>query len=181
MRCLLDKGTARRMLEGLLNLAQGRELTPAELSAVDLFAQADGRMLRLFIVPPTANVLRKLARLPRYTGIVELFIARVEIAQPTRYFKRWARRLRDHGFTREDAAVLALGTFGTDDSGSILGMHALVTHDQAMLNHWSVQQPVIRASLAAMQRDIPEPYCLTRLPQALHPDGISLPTGGERE
>jgi hypothetical protein len=36
MRCLLDKVVARRSLEGLLRLAEGRDLTGEELWAVDL-------------------------------------------------------------------------------------------------------------------------------------------------
>jgi len=49
-----------------------------------------------------------------------MFLKRVKVLYPGRYFKRWARRLRDRTFTREDAKVLALGTFGTDEAGQIL-------------------------------------------------------------
>ena len=47
-------------------------------------------------------------------------------------FKRWTRRLKEYGFTKEDAEVLALATFGTTLNGDILGMHILATSDQPM-------------------------------------------------
>jgi hypothetical protein len=112
-RCLLDKVAARRVMESLLKLAEGRDLSEEELFAIDLFERADAQAIRLFIVPGTDNVLRCLEGLPRYSAIVRLFRNRTEAVLPARYFKRWARRLRDHGFTREDAAVLALATWQT--------------------------------------------------------------------
>ena len=39
-RCLLDKVTARRMVEGLLGLAEGREISEEELLALDLYERA---------------------------------------------------------------------------------------------------------------------------------------------
>ena len=64
-RCLLDKVTARRAVEGLLKLALGRELSEAELFALDLYERASVHGIRLFIMPPTENVLRRLEGFPR--------------------------------------------------------------------------------------------------------------------
>ena len=41
-RFLLDKVTARRILEGLLKLAEARDLTAAEVVALDLYERAYG-------------------------------------------------------------------------------------------------------------------------------------------
>ena len=70
-------------------------------------------------------------------ALIRFFLARTEVAQSTRYFKRWARRLRDYGFTKEDAEVLALATFGTNQNADILGMHVVATFDQPMINQWT--------------------------------------------
>lgn len=40
MRCLLDKVAARRVLEGLLKLAEARDLIEEELFALDLLGRA---------------------------------------------------------------------------------------------------------------------------------------------
>jgi hypothetical protein len=176
-RCLLDKVTARRMTEGLLGLAEGRELSEEELLALDLYERASAQGIQLFIVPPSESVLRRLASLPRYSAVVQLFLNRTEAALPARYFKRWARRLRDY-FTREDAAVLALATFGTSKDTDVLGMHFVVTFDQPLINQWSLQQNRIGKRLDAMRRDLRAPYDRVTLPQVLHPGEI-LPSGEE--
>ncbi len=69
-RCLLDKVTTRRIVEGLLGLAEGRELSEEELLALDLYERASAQRIQLFIVPPAENVLRHLEGLPRYSAVV---------------------------------------------------------------------------------------------------------------
>ena len=173
MRCLLDKVTARYAVQGLLKLAEGRELTEEELFTLDLLARSQPPTTRLFIAPPSANVARTLARLPRYSGVTLHFLSQVGVAQPARYFKRWARRLRDYGFAREDAVILALATFGTDEEGTILGMDFVATYDRSMIRHWSSQREVIQDHLTAMQQDIPVPYSHASLPLVQCPEQIA--------
>jgi hypothetical protein len=172
MRCLLDKVTARRILEGLLKLGEARELTEDELSTLDLYARTKARELHLFISPPTENVLQCLETLPRYAAIIHLFRKSVEVAFPTNYFKRWARRLRDYGFTREDAAILALGTFSTSKEGDVLGMDFVATFDQPMIHQWTIQYPAIQSHLTSMQANLPDPYRQARLPKVDVPQNI---------
>lgn len=172
MRCLLDKVTARLAVQGLLKLGEDRMLPRGELFALDLFLRASQSPHRLFIAPPTASVLRRFAEQPRYAPLIQLFLARVEVVRPARYFKRWARRLRDLGFTREDAAIIALVTFGTDDDASIFGMEVVATYDQAMINNWMLRQTEIHARLLAMQQNLPAPYHYARLPQILKPEQV---------
>lgn len=172
MRCLLDKVIARYTLQGLLKLAEGEEVNDEELFTLDLFERAIPQQIDLFIAPPTANILHKIAQLPRYADIIQLFLTQVEIVFPARYFKRWARRLRDYNFTREDAAILALATFGTNDNGTILGMHVVASYDQPMMNHWYLQQASIRERFANMKSDISMPYNQAVLPEVLRPEQI---------
>lgn len=174
MRCLLDKVTARYALQGLLKLAEDRELTDEELFTLDLLTQSQPHTTRLFIAPPSANVARRLAQMPRYSGVTLFFFGNVEVARPAHYFKRWARRLRDFGFAREDAAILALATFGTDEEGTILGMDFVATYDQRMIRHWSGQREAIQDRLAAMRQDIPPPYSHAILPQVERPELFTL-------
>ena len=105
-------------------------------------------------------------------GWYRLFRERTEVVFPARYFRRWARRLRDQGFTREDAAVLALATFGTDKDAQVLGMHFVVTFDQGMIQQWIAQRGAIRKRLAAMQQNLPAPYRHAPLPEVRRPEEI---------
>lgn len=170
--CLLDKVTARRMLEGLLKLAEARDLTEMEVLALDLYERTSSCGLRHFILPPTDSVLHRLEDCPRYAAIIRLFRQRVEVAFPTRHFKRWARRLQEYGFTPEDAGVLALATFGTDKDATVLGMHVVATFDQPTITQWAAQRTAIQAHLATMQQDLSAPCHRVGLPHVLHPEYV---------
>ncbi len=174
MHCLLDKVTARYATQGLLKLAENRSLTVEEMFSLDLLSRAALEGIRLFISPSSANILKKLGVLPRYSTIINIFSDQTEIALPSRYFKRWARRLRDVGFTREDSSVLALASFGTDINAAILGMNFIATFDQPMINHWSVEQASIQKRFTAMKNEIPSPYCHASLPGVLRPEQINV-------
>ncbi len=176
IRCLLDKFVARRRLEGLLKLAEGRDLTEEELWAIDLLQRAREQNIQLFVTGGTLNILRRLKVLPRYSTVIAAFLERTEGAQPTRYCKRWARRLRGFGFTREDAHILALASFGTSQRKNVLGMHFVATYDQPLINQWSLQHNKIEERLEVMRRDLRAPYDQVTLPHVLRPEEI-LPSG----
>lgn len=172
MRCLLDKVVARYTLTGLLKLAEGAAMTREELFSLDLFVRAESISLRLYMAPSSARVLQRLVELPRYSTIVRRFRERVGVVFPTRYYKRWARRLRNYSFGREDAAVLALATFATNEEATILGMHFVATYDQPLINNWTAQEENLRVRLETMRRNVPDPYCDALLPQVLRPEQI---------
>jgi hypothetical protein len=86
-----------------------------------------------------------------------------------RYLKRWARRLQEHNFTREDALILALTTYGTTAAGDILGVDGLITLDQPFINNFRMQQAILERRLLAMTRQLAEPYHRATLPVLLHP------------
>lgn len=134
MRCLLDKVTARHIMEGMLKLVEGRSVTftDTELFALHFYQRAHSNNITLFILPQTYNLLKRLNHLSRYVVIIRHFLAATQVSYPARYFKRWKRRLQEYGFTKEDAEVLALATFGTTPNGDILGMHIVATSDQPM-------------------------------------------------
>ena len=172
MRCLLDKVAARYAIQGFLKLAERRELNDHEVFTLDLLERASGQTIALFIAPPTLHVLQQILSLPQYTGLIHLFLKQVRVALPTRYFKRWARRLREHQFSREDAAILALAIFGTDTQGSMLSMSVVAIYDQPMITNWRLQQIRIQEQFATMQVDLPQPYCQAVLPDVLRPEQI---------
>lgn len=174
MRCLLDKVTARYLLQGLRKIGERQTPTKEEQETLDFFAASARSDIRLYIASPTANVLHQLEQTPRYRNLIQFVLNRAHIARPTRYYKRWARRLRAFGFTREDAAILALATFSIDPTARTLGIDFVATFDQPMINHWATQQTAIQAKLAAMCADIPTPYHQALTPQVLHPRAIIL-------
>ena len=174
MRCLLDKVTARHIMEGMLKLVEGRTVTSTELFALYFYQRACSGGITLFILPQTHNLLKRLEHLSRYLVIIQRFLEATQVLYPAQYFKRWARRLREYGFTKEDAEVLALATFGTTPNRDILGMHVVATSDQPMINQWKANHGELQKRLSNMQRNLEVPYCHVSLPTVERPELIGV-------
>ena len=158
---LLDKSVARRIVEALCHLDN---LTPEEELVLGLWRQLQIEEARLFIPVGALHILQRFEQLIE----VRTFLATVEPLESSRYVKRWARRLREYGFTREDALVLALATYGTDSEGNILGVDALITLDQPFLNNFHAHQAELQSRLGSMTDGLLEPYSNARLPVVQH-------------
>jgi len=159
------------MLQGLRKVSQRERPTGDEQIALDFFLQERAKN-QIYIVPESYNILKLLQRKSPHQAIIQLFLDSVEIIYPTKYNKRWARRLREHRFTREDASVLALATFGTTADLSIFGIQSVLTFDKGMINNWQQHHTIIREQLETMKRDLVEPYSNVSLPCVLRPDAL---------
>ena len=167
-RILLDKNVVRKLLNGLAKAARNTALVEDEQIAVSSLTPEVFQDHRFFIAPATANVL---AHSVREFAIVQSFTRRVEILVPGDYWRRWARRLQDVGFTREDARVLSLATFGTDTENTFLGVDELLTFDKTLIALFDEKHILIQKKLDAFRREVKPPYDDARLPK------LSLPVG----
>jgi hypothetical protein len=111
--CLLDKNVARRAISGTVRAQLGIALNSYEIASVTLFDMGLQERACLYISSELFHILQQRAVYPE----VRLFLENVQVMRISRYFKRWARRLGDFGFTYEDAKILAYGSFGTDEAG----------------------------------------------------------------
>ncbi|MGQ9627130.1 MAG: hypothetical protein ACUVV0_09540 [Anaerolineae bacterium] len=98
-----------------------------------LLHQEQFGLVYLFSSLVTWNIMQTLAKrsIP-----ARLVAAHITPLYPARYFTRWARRLQEHGFRREDARLLSLGKFGTNEKGAVLGVQAIVTFDRPLVNNY---------------------------------------------
>ena len=167
-RILLDKNVVRKLLNGLAKAARNTALVEDEQIAVSSLTPEVFQDHRFFIAPATANVL---AHSVHELAIVQSFTRRVEILVPGDYWRRWARRLQDVGFTREDARVLSLATFGTDTENTFLGVDELLTFDKTLIALFDEKHILIQKKLDAFRREVKPPYDDARLPK------LSLPVG----
>ena|GEM_PF-422153 len=165
---LLDKNVIRRAITGIAGTQLGRPLTPEEDDCLSLLHEARKSNLRLFISIEAFNILQRLSKQVE----VQVFLVSTEILQAGRYFKRWARRLREHGFTREDAKILGLGTFGTDEAGELLGVHAVITFDQHCINNYDTNLPSLQRRLRAMTTQLSSPFYQAALPDVKRPSEV---------
>lgn len=120
---LLDKNIIRHGLSGVLKLQSGRTLLHAEADVLTFLWQEKQSGNFLFMSQATANLFRRYGERAEATFFGDM----VNLLFAGRYFRRWARRLLDYGFTREDAKILSLGTFGTNQDGDVLGVDVIVT------------------------------------------------------
>lgn len=159
---LLDKNVVRFLLTALV---RGTTASREEELAVFFWGVAVRQDWSLYISLSTAHVLQRREPDP----VVSHFLSHVSVLRPSRYHARWSRRLREYGFSREDAAILALCTFGTNPARDILGVSTLVTMDVPLLNNLHQHHATLLARLAAMTKSLRTPYCFAVLPSAKHP------------
>lgn len=163
-RYLLDKVIVRYTLDGMLSLSIGRDLSDQQAAAIRLFQRATTQPVDLFIAPASASILGRLQTIPRFAPLIQLFVQRTQVATPTRYFMRWSRRVHELGFSPEDARMLALASFSTNNARDILGMHSFVTYDHPLVNLWEQKQDQIARRFDAMRRQLNAPYDHAELP-----------------
>ncbi|HFD39505.1 MAG TPA: hypothetical protein ENJ31_06615 [Anaerolineae bacterium] len=163
---LLDKSIARKIVEGLRRVREDRPLPQDHIASLAFWQAALDQESDLYILPHSMHVLERFSPSPEIAWLTDT----VQTIQFGRYVRRWARRLRGYGFTREDAVVLSLGTFGTNDQGSILGVEAVVTLDRPIINNYRHHRDSLVGRLAAMTRQLPAPFCDAALPDLQSPD-----------
>jgi hypothetical protein len=125
----------------------------------------------MFISEETANIMGRFSTWRE----IRLLLGTVEIMYVGKYFKRWARRLHEYGFTREDAKVLGLATYGTDAAGEVLGVEIIVTFDRSLINNYEAQRPALERRLRTMTAQLSLPFRDAGLPEVMHPiEGLLL-------
>lgn len=165
MRCLLDKNVIRHAIAGLY-FASRRPLFRLEMDALRFWRVAEEHDVALFISHVSHHVLQRFSEYEE----VQIFLNSVSVLSPTRYHVRWTRRIRETtGLTREDAAMIALASFGTDEQSSLLGTHLLITQDQAIVNAYSHHLPTLQRRFRAMTAQLRPPYCYALLPRLATP------------
>lgn len=166
-RYLLDKNIIRRLIKELWRFDQANA---EEQLVIALWHQIRQAGDSLYMSVETSNLLQRFSTY-REIGLVSKTVA---VLATGRYFKRWAHRLREQGFTREDAKLLSLGVFGAEVGGSILGVETIVTLDRPLINHYRQRRARLNDQLAAMTVSLDMPYSAARLPQVTHPAELWL-------
>jgi hypothetical protein len=156
---LLDKGVVRRIYEFQVRVAKGIAPTPAQIEAVKILVRLCARASRLYITQQTSNILA--LRPPEYAQAI---LSNTEVLQKGRYLRRWARRLRRLAFAREDAIVLAYGSFGIVPNAPVAGIEVIVTNDFKLAANFTAQQAQIQKRFERMIFSLPAPYASLKLP-----------------
>lgn len=159
---LLDKGVLRRIYEFQVRIAKGISPTSTQIDAVKILARLRTRTSQIYITQQSAHILR--LRQPQYAKAI---LNSSESLRKGRYLRRWARRLRGMAFSREDAIVLAYGSFGVAPNLQTAGVEVIVTNDFKLATNFNAQQVKIQARFEQMIFNLPEPYASLKLPAVM--------------
>lgn len=166
-KILLDKGVVRRVYEAQFRRSEGRLPTSEQMEATEAFAQLVQASHQLFIAETSANVLQ--LRRPQFARLI---LNRTAVLRKGRYQRRWARRLRDFVFTREDAVIVSYGSFGQAAAQNQLGVEYVVTTDLRMVTNYQTRFAEINDRFDQMVVNLPAPYQQATLPQVITPQAI---------
>ncbi len=167
-RYLLDRHIVRHLIVGL-SLGQDQSLPSHIVEVLALWQSAESGGISLCITDSLAYILRQHSN---HTAIRFVLAATTELG-PTRYCRRWARRVCElAGLPYEDAMTLSFGSFGVDQERSRLGTQLVVTSDHSMLDKYNTHLYELRQRLDSMKARLPAPLNAASLPAVALPDGL---------
>jgi len=157
----------RRLYEYRRHFQQGRPVTGEQWQCARAFVRLQRAGVTMYMARPTRNVLQT-----RPAALTDPIFRAVQVLEPAQYMRRWARRLRDLTFAREDALMLSMAVFGLDPHRGTLGVDWFVTTDLALLKNAQAKFQTISARFQAMIAHLPAPYNLLVLPEFLSVDDV---------
>lgn len=160
---LLDKGVIRKLIEALVNASLEVQLTTEQDQVSNAFRHIVLNDVP-FITIETHNILRtKFIHLPFYDLLNEL----INVIIPVRYTRRWARRLRFFGFSREDAWQIAMATFCSDKivEDRLVQIDKFLTLDKRLAERFASNFSEIKDKFTKMVSQLHLPFASSQLPQ----------------
>src|SRR5262249_52456127 len=92
--CLLDKNIVRAVFEARVRVQRGRIPLPHQAQAAIVYQALQQARLTTYVTPETVNSAQR-----RDPLIATSLFTPLTALTPGRYLRRWARRLRDFGFS----------------------------------------------------------------------------------
>ena len=158
----IDKNLVRRIYENRVRLAAGEPPTLLQAEAANAYARLRALNQRLYLTQETHQVLQ--LRPPLYAARI---LAQTQALKKGRYLRRWARRLRDFVFSREDAVILAYGSFGIAPGSQSVGVNVIITGDLRLVTNFNTRFAGIKERFDQMVPNLPEPYRRLSLPEVV--------------
>jgi hypothetical protein len=162
--CLLDKNIVRAVFEARVRVRRGLIPLPHQARAAIVYQALLHAELTTHVTPETVHAAQR-----RDPLIAASLFAPLTTLTPGRYLRRWARRLRGFGFSREDSVILAYGSFGVDSRRQLFGAEVILSTDQPLMRHFSEQQSNITRRFRRMTCQLALPYRLAQLPTLMSP------------
>ena len=163
--CLLDKNIVRAVFEARVRVQRRRIPLPHQAQAAIVYQALQQAGFTTYVTPETANSAQR-----RDPLIAASLLMPLTTLMQGHYLRRWARRLRDFGFSREDSVILAYGSFGMDSQRQTFGAEVIVSADQPLIRHFHEQHNSIAQRFQQMICQLALPYCWAQLPTLMSLD-----------
>jgi len=108
-----------------------------------------------------------LISMPRAFHVAQVLLPRLRVLKAGRYLRRWARRLREEGFGREDAVILSYASFGFDPEIEEFGVEVVLTTDLALKNRYELNFGCLNERFHRMTCQLKAPCRDATLPTVL--------------
>src|SRR5712691_5857474 len=167
--CLLDKNIVRAVFEARVRVQRRRIPLPHQAQAAMVYQALQQAGFTTYVTPETVNLAQR-----RDPLIAASLLTPLMTLRPGRYLHRWARRLRDFGFSREDSVILAYGSFGLDARHQTFGAEVIVSTDQPLIRRFHEQHDSIARRFQRMSCQLAIPYRLAQLPTLMSLDEMLI-------
>ena len=158
----------RAVFEARVRVQRGRVPLPHQAQAAMVYQALRQVGLTTYVTPETVHSAQR-----RDLLIAASLFTPLTTLTPGRYLRRWARRLHDFGFSREDSVILAYGSFGVDSRHQTFGAEVIMSTDQPLIRHFHEQHDSIARRFQRMTCQLVLPYCLAQLPTLISLDEMS--------
>lgn len=124
--------------------------------------------IRLYATPQLLHILQRPSNLP----IASVLLPDLHPLTAGRYLRRWARRLREEGISREDAVIVSYASFGIDAQAETFGAPVVLTTDVALKTRYDTHFDRLAARFRRMTSHLFAPYRDADLPTLLTPEQL---------
>jgi len=140
-------------------------LTKEQELVITILAALRSQGAEIYITLETYNILTYIIRNPPITKAI---IANVDVLYPTELFKKWLKQITETTTLRkEDAKILAYGSFGTSLSSTILGIDKILTLDKCLQAEFSQKKSELAEKLKTLTKTLPKPCEKAKLPDVI--------------
>ena len=163
---LLDKSVVRETLRAVQRLLFGQPLPDRQFFSFTAVVGVLDQHIPIYITEQLLHILSQ----PHTFHVPQVLLPRFHVLKAGRYLRRWARRLRKEGFSREDALLVSYASFGVDAERGVSGTEVVLTTDFALKTCYEGHFVYLTQRFERMTWQLQPPYRNATLPTVLTPE-----------
>jgi hypothetical protein len=164
----MDKVELRESLRAVRKLLVGLPLPDRQFLCFATIAVLVDRAIPVYVTEETRQILLR----SHIAQVAQVWSPSLRVLAPGRYLRRWARRLREESFGREDGVIVSYGSFGIDVTRETFGAEAILTTDYSLKTRFEQLRPHLTRRFERMTCQLAAPYAMSALPEIVSPEEL---------